>query len=98
VFLDGIGRCALQKASLGEGWGPFALKPFYCTAYPVTIEHSELKIAEEDFLNRLECCRPVPDGTKSVLEVCHEELVYMLGEEGAKELKEIIEAETGQKH
>ena len=40
VFLNGEGRCVLQKASLARPG--LHLKPFFCTAFPVTIAHGVL--------------------------------------------------------
>jgi hypothetical protein len=89
VFLDGAGRCVLQKAAMGEGMSKFALKPFYCFAYPVTVEQGELIIDDADFVSRPSCCSTVDDGTLSVFDVCPEELEHVLGKAGAAELKSV---------
>lgn len=87
VFLDSKGLCVLQKAALAEGMPKFSLKPFYCVAYPVTIEDGELMIDDADFVDRETCCTTVKNGTLTVFDICSEELEYMLGEEGMKELQ-----------
>ncbi len=92
VFLDSAGRCVLQKAAVGEGMHKFALKPFYCVAYPVTIEHGELIIDDADFVNRSACCSTVKDGTLTVFDVCSEELEHVLGKDGLNELREVSNA------
>jgi hypothetical protein len=89
VFLDSAGRCVLQKAAMGEGMHKFALKPFYCVAYPVTIEHGELIIDDADFVSRPACCSTVKDGTLTVFDVCPEELEHVLGKDGLGELREV---------
>ena len=89
VFLDSRGLCTLQKAAVGEGMHKFALKPFYCVAYPLTLEAGTLTIEDGDFTNRPSCCSSVDDGHQSVFDVCGEELEYMLGAEGASELRKM---------
>ena len=44
VFLKADGKCVLQTTAVAEGMDRFALKPFYCVAYPVSIEYGELTI------------------------------------------------------
>lgn len=87
VFLDSVGRCTLQKAAVAEGMEKFSLKPFFCVAYPITIEHHELKIDQPDFVNRRECCSAVPQATRSIFDICQEEFEHVLGVEGADELR-----------
>lgn len=87
VFLDAAGRCVLQKAAMGEGMHKFSLKPFFCVAYPVTIEHGELIIDDADFVNRPACCSVVKDGSLTIFDVCSEELEHVLGKDGLTELQ-----------
>ncbi len=89
VFLDRRGRCTLQKVEELEGMGRFALKPFYCVAHPLSIESSVLRVADSEFTNRDVCCSTVAQGRKNAIEVCREELSFMLGEEGLSELESI---------
>ena len=89
VFLDKSGRCALQKAAMAEGMDKFALKPFHCVAYPVSIHEGTLLIDDEEFTERPECCSTIPDGALSIFDICTEELEFVLGAEGLTELKEI---------
>jgi Protein of unknown function (DUF3109) len=88
VFLDKAGRCALQKAAMAEGMHKFALKPFFCVAFPITIEHGVLVTDDPEFTEREECCSVVKEGSLTVLDVCHEELEFMLGREGLDDLKQ----------
>jgi len=91
VFLDSKGLCVLQKTAMAEGMPKFSLKPFYCVAYPVTIEDGELMVDDPDFVDRNVCCTAVKDGKLTVFDICSEELEYMLGDEGMKELKGVSE-------
>jgi hypothetical protein len=89
VFLKKDGRCVLQTAATEEGMPKQALKPFYCFAFPVTIDAGVLTIDDPDFTNRPECCSMIPGGATSVLEICWEEFEFVLGSEGAKALRAI---------
>ena len=89
VFLDSAGHCVLQKASQKQtGW----LKPFFCTAFPVTIEDGELLI---DDGKDSRCCTVALEGPLTVFEVCREELIYVLGEEGFAALQLIDKTRQG---
>ena len=88
VFLKRDGKCVLQSASLAEGMGPYALKPFFCIAYPITIDHGELMIDDPTYTHRAECCSAVEDGPLSAFDVCMEELEFTLGSAGVQELEE----------
>jgi len=91
VFLCSKGLCALQKTAMAEGMDKFALKPFYCVAFPLTIDNHMLTTYEPEFTNRPECCSVVPQGSLSVLDVCREEFEYILGSDGVKEVEALFE-------
>jgi hypothetical protein len=91
VFLNAKGHCVLQKTSLSEGLGAHALKPFYCFAYPITIDRGVLTIHESEFAQRPQCCGIAGKGTKTAIEVCAEELEFMLGKDGFAGLLELQE-------
>lgn len=95
VFLDARGRCVLQKAALAEGMPKYSLKPFFCVTYPVTIQDGEIIIDDPDFTYRTECCSTVENGELSVFDVCREEIGFMLGEQGLKELQELAGDSSG---
>lgn len=63
-----------------------ALKPFFCFAFPVTIESGVLTIDDPDFTDRPECCSMIERGSRSGLEVCSEESMFVLGSEGMSAL------------
>ncbi|MCX6133810.1 MAG: DUF3109 family protein [Ignavibacteriales bacterium] len=89
VFLKHDGRCVLQTAAMEEGLPKDMLKPFFCFAFPVTIDGGVLTIDDPDLANRPECCSMIPGGTVSVLDLCAEEFEFVLGSEGAKALREL---------
>jgi hypothetical protein len=91
VFRDGQGLCTLQKVSIAEGNHKFDLKPFFCIAFPLTIEGHVLTLHEADFTNRQQCCSTVPAGTLTALDVCREEFEYILGTEGLREIEELFQ-------
>jgi len=90
VFLDRSGRCTLQKAAVAEGMDRFALKPFFCVAFPITVEHGTLTLDEPDFAKNPACCGTVTGGPATVFDVCSEELQFVLGEDGFAELQSIM--------
>lgn len=90
VFLCSRGLCALQKTAMAEGMDKFALKPFYCVAFPITIDAQVLTTYEPEFTNRRQCCSIVTEGPMTVLDVCREEFEYILGTEGMKEIEELF--------
>jgi Fe-S-cluster containining protein len=93
VFLMKDGRCVLQFVAAEEGISKHTLKPFFCFAFPVTIDSGVLTIDDPDLTNRHECCSMIPGGSRSVMEVCAEEFEFILGTEGMKELTEMARVE-----
>lgn len=87
VFLDGGGRCVLQKAS-GPARG-LQLKPFFCTAFPVTIDHGVLTLDDKDFRAGQPCCETTDGGPLTVLDTCRMELRHVLGAAGVARLRRI---------
>ena len=89
VFLKKNGYCVLQTTAMETGLPKQALKPFFCFAFPVTIDAGILTIDDPDFTNRPDCCSMIEGGTRSVLDICEEEFEFVLGSEGAKALREM---------
>jgi len=89
VFLNSRGHCVLQKAAVEEGMPKFAIKPFFCVAYPLVIEEGVLTLDDPWVGGRTQCCTVVRNGTGRAVDICQEELVYMLGEEGAEEVRAV---------
>jgi len=95
VFLDSQGLCTLQKTALAEGMDKFALKPFYCVAFPLVINGPELTTDDLEFKNRSQCCSIIPDGSLTMLDICREEFEYILGTEGLEEIEKLFKDEVG---
>ena len=90
VFLNGEGRCVLQKAS-GPG---LQLKPFFCTAFPVTIAHGVLMLDDEDYRAGQPCCEATKGGPLTVFDTCAIELRHVLGVAGAARLRALAARRT----
>ena len=90
IFLNQQGRCVLQKATL-EGRVP-VLKPFYCTAFPITIDKGMLLFDVDNVEGTKSCCQPTVGASRSVLEVFPFEVDFTLGVEGVAELRAILDA------
>jgi hypothetical protein len=90
VFLCSKGLCALQKTAMAEGMDKFAIKPFYCVAFPLTIDSSVLTTYEPEFTNRPQCCSVVSEGPQNLIDVCREEFEYILGTDGLKEIENLF--------
>jgi len=95
VFLDSRGQCVLQKAAAASGMDRYALKPFFCWIYPVTLNSGVLALDNPDFVDRPACCTHGEMGELTVFDVCPEELTLVLGEEGFQELRDAVR-ETGE--
>jgi len=92
VFLTGQGHCVLQKAAAASGMGRYALKPFFCWLYPVTLDGGVLTLDDPEFVDRPSCCKHGSEGDLTVFDVCPEELKLVLGEGGFAELRDGIVA------
>lgn len=93
VFLDGNARCVLQKIEIEDGADIGALKPFFCRAYPVSIENAVLIVDGEHCPAETQCCGPAASGGLSLLDVCAFELEFVLGAAGLAELRELSRTE-----
>jgi len=90
VFLDSARRCALQTATIVAARPGLDLKPFFCTAFPVTITAGTLWIDELCLEMPARCCRPAAAGPLDVLDVCEVELRHVLGSAGLAELRLLV--------
>jgi hypothetical protein len=90
VFLNSQGHCVLQKAAAASGMGRYALKPFFCWLYPVTLDSGVLALDDPEFVDRPSCCKHGGEGDLTIFDVCPEELKLVLGEEGFTELRDGI--------
>lgn len=88
VFLDGAGRCVLQKVDIAKG-NTVHLKPFYCTAFPITIEAGSLTYDDYMADEQPRCCSARLQGDLTVFDVCAYELEFTVGPEAAETLREL---------
>jgi hypothetical protein len=91
IFLDAKGRCVLQKAT-AEGLAPVVLKPFYCFAFPITIDRGTLMVDIDNVEGTTRCCVPVAGGPRTILEAFAWELEHVLGKDGFDELRSMLAA------
>lgn len=102
VFLNKDGLCALQRVGETHGLGRWGLKPSFCISYPVTVENGIVTI--DDMLSgEAPCCTLYPLRTEAhhaLIEVCWDELTYVLGDEGYRQLVSIAKqrAEVQESH
>jgi hypothetical protein len=89
VFLNREGRCVLQKAT-EEGLTEEVLKPFYCTAFPITIHRGILSLDVDNVEGTRYCCQPAPSGARGALDAFSRELLHVLGAEGVEELRQLL--------
>jgi hypothetical protein len=85
VFLNGAGRCVLQTASSGDR----QLKPFFCTAFPVTVVGGVLTLDDRDFRAGQPCCESTERGPLTVFDTCGMELRHVLGAAGMSRLRRL---------
>jgi hypothetical protein len=88
VFLNGAGRCVLQKASCEANLG-VPLKPFFCTAFPVTIDGGVLTLDDKDFRAGQPCCDSTEGGRLTVFDTCGMELRHVVGGAGVSALRRL---------
>ncbi|HEX5000224.1 MAG TPA: DUF3109 family protein [Terriglobia bacterium] len=87
VFLNSEKRCVLQIVA-NEETG--VLKPFYCFAFPITIDNGTLCLDD----GRDACCTASAGGSRTVLDLCPDELTHVLGQEGLDELRKKLFRQT----
>lgn len=88
VFLSGGGRCVLQKAASEANLG-VPLKPFFCTAFPVTIDRGVVTLDDKDFRAGQPCCDSTEGGPLTVFDTFGMELRHVLGGAGVSALRRI---------
>ncbi len=86
TFLNRDGHCVLQVAAENENMDKWAIKPFFCVAFPVVV--SEKILTYDDMLEDVEpCCTAKNIYPEKFIDACKEEFLYILGEEGYRQLK-----------
>lgn len=94
VFLNAEGRCVLQKASIAAAL-PVSLKPYFCTAFPVTIAAGVVTLDDKDFRAGQPCCDSTEAGPLTVLDTCAVELRHVLGAAGLSTLRRAARRRSG---
>jgi hypothetical protein len=94
VFLNAEGRCVLQKASIGARLA-VSLKPYFCTAFPVTIDRGVVTLDDKDFRAGQPCCDTTERGPLTVLDTCVMELRHVLGAPGVSALRRAARRRPG---
>jgi hypothetical protein len=95
AFLDGAGRCALQKAAVAEGMHRWAIKPLFCILYPIEIS-AGIVAFDEMLQDEEDCCTIGKSFDVPLFEACREELVHIVGEEGYTAMEKHYAALKGQ--
>jgi hypothetical protein len=86
AFLDKLGRCSIQLASVANGKHKWDGKPFYCVLFPVEV--TDGVVGFDPMLQGEEPCCSVSHAFEAPLYVaCKEELTYLLGEDGYQQLE-----------
>jgi hypothetical protein len=87
VFLDKEGYCTLQKLAMNRGEMKWKYKPLYCILFPLIIYDGAITI-DDEHLKRLHYCNKVENQPSTIYDACKEELEFLLGKDGMKELEE----------
>ncbi len=86
VFLRRDGRCSVQLVSAEKYNDPWKIKPFYCIAFPIALDHGV--VTYDDYQDgKTKCCSIVVDTDVTLVDSCKAELEYVLGKDGYQELK-----------
>ncbi len=86
VFLRKDGRCSVQVVSAEKYNDPWKIKPYFCIAFPISVENGMLTF--DDYQQgKTECCTIVHDTDATLVDSCKAELEFVLGKEGYQELK-----------
>jgi hypothetical protein len=87
VFLDKQGYCTLQKLAMNQGELKWKYKPLYCILFPLIIYNGAITI-DDEHLDRLHYCNKIENQPSTIYDACKEELEFLLGKDGMKELEE----------
>jgi len=87
VFLNKDKLCVLQIAEPHAPPGTGYLKPFFCRAFPLCIDHGALVV--DECPDETQCCAPTDKGALTIFDICAFELEYVLGADGLNELRDL---------
>ena len=94
AFLDGAGRCSLQRAAVAAGMHKWAIKPLFCILYPIEISNNTVSF-DGMLQDEYSCCSIGPAFAVPLFQACREELVHLVGEEGFTAMEEHYAALRG---
>lgn len=87
VFLGKDGRCSVQLVSAEKYNDPWKIKPFYCIAFPISLDTGVLTF--DDYQqDKAQCCSIVSDTDSTLVDSCKAELEFVLGKDGYEKLVE----------
>ncbi len=86
VFLDMLGRCSIQVASMESGRHKWALKPLYCILFPVAVSNNVIGF-DPMLQGEQQCCTISSVFETPLFVACKDELTYLLGEDGYEMLE-----------
>lgn len=85
VFLRKDGRCSVQVVSAEKYNDPWKIKPYFCIAFPISVENGMLTF--DDYQQgKTQCCTIVGDTDATLVDSCKAELEFVLGKEGYEQL------------
>ncbi len=90
AFLNKQGLCVLQKLGINRNEFAWKYKPLYCILFPLTIWEGYLTI-DNEHIERLNYCNKNLNNNSTIFDSCKDELIFLLGENGYKELFEYRE-------
>lgn len=85
VFLRKDGKCSVQLVSAEKYNDPWKIKPYFCVAFPISVDNSVVTFDDYQQGNA-PCCSIVADTNIPLIESCKAELEYVLGKEGYQQL------------
>ncbi len=88
AFLNKQGLCVLQKLGINRNEFAWKYKPLYCILFPLTIWEGYLTI-DNEHIERLNYCNKNLNNNSTIFDSCKDELIFLLGENGYKELFDI---------
>jgi len=87
VFLRKDGRCSVQLVSAEKYNDPWKIKPFFCIAFPISVDNGVLTY--DDYQDgKTQCCSIVHDTDATLVDSCKAELEFVLGRDGYKQLQD----------
>ena len=88
AFLRKDGKCSIQVYGTESKLGAWSLKPFYCIAFPISVDDGFLTF--DDYRQgEAKCCSVYKENGTSIVKACKDELIFVLGEEDYKKLDQM---------